>query len=840
MHSARRLGRGLSGTRWSARYVLPLVLLCACTGSSTNNLDAGVSVSDSAVITLASLSVTPATPAIARGSQQAFIATGRFTDSSSQDLSAQVAWSVQDASGTGVATIEPSGVATGRSIGSAVITAAYQGMTATATLQVVLPVPAQIQILPNRPSIAQLTTQQFRAIGSFADNSSEDITAQVSWASTDLSGSNVARINAAGLATSTNPGQATITASYGNQSASTVLQVNNVTLSSIALSPMSPKLAKGLSLQLRAFGTFSDSSQQEVSDLAAWTATDLAGSGVATVSSSGLVAGKSAGTSTISVMALGKTASMIATVEDATLSAVAVAPASVTLYQQRSQQLTATATYSSGSTQDVTNTATWSASDLSGSNVAAINAAGLARGNADGSARITARYGGSTGTATISVIGPDPGAPTLTGITPNLARIGMVSLQGTNFAAGDTVRIAGQLASDVVVVSATEIRATLPNLTGSFGLLPVSVTHPDGRMVTRGDLFRYLSSVYFNVVKTATSGKDPASVATADLNKDGYPDLAVADASGNSVSVILSSGAGTFNSPYPYFIGTAPSSVTTGDWNGDGRIDLAVTNSGSNSVSILLNSGTGTFGLSSSVMVGMRPSSITAGDWNGDGRVDLAVTNAGSGTVSILLGNGMAGFTGSSVTSGSDPLMVLGRDLNKDGKLDLAVMNHASANVSVHLGNGDGTFKTPIIVSGGIDARSLALGDWNGDSILDLAVANAAPGEDSITVRLGAGDGTFSSTATSYKVGTTPLYVITVDLNGDGRLDLATVNRASNDVSMLLGDGAGGFGTATKFPGGTSPSFLATDVISGDNKPDLIVLNPGSLDNVRMMISTAL
>src|SRR6516164_340033 len=125
---------------------------------------------------------------------------------------------------------------------------------------------------------------------------------------------------------------------------------------------------------------------------------------------------------------------------------------------------------------------------------------------------------------------------------------------------------------------------------------------------------------------------------------------------------------------------------------------------------------------------GSGPQSVAVGDFNGDGKPDLAVVNSYSNNVSVLLGNGDGTFQPAvsyGTGSGTGPAFVAVGDFNHDGKLDLAVANSNSSNVSVLLGNGDGTFQTAVNYDVGGAPTSIAVGDFNHDGKLDLAVANS-------------------------------------------------------------------------------------------------------------------
>ena len=300
---------------------------------------------------------------------------------------------------------------------------------------------------------------------------------------------------------------------------------------------------------------------------------------------------------------------------------------------------------------------------------------------------------------------------------------------------------------------------------------------------------------------------EPAALAVGDFNGDGKLDLAVADTGSNTISVLLGNGDGTFRPPIKYVSGSEPASIAVGDFNGDGKLDLAVANVSSNSVTVLLGNGDGTFQNAITVYysAGSTPFSVAAGDFNRDGRLDLAVANTGSNNISVLLGNGDGTFKPAiNYLAGSTPASIAVGDLNGDGKLDLAVANAGSNNVSVLLGNGDGTFKPVINYAAGSGPGSVAVGDFNGDGKLDLVVANSAAngGTPSVGLLLGHGDGTFQ-TAVDYTAGVQPQWLAVGDFNRDGRLDIAVADAANGSSSVFVLSASATF--ADQLVGTTSP-----------------------------------
>jgi hypothetical protein len=361
------------------------------------------------------------------------------------------------------------------------------------------------------------------------------------------------------------------------------------------------------------------------------------------------------------------------------------------------------------------------------------------------------------------------------------------------------------------------------------------------------------ASAGFLTALNTPAGLEPSAVAVGDFNEDGIPDLVligVNKGTGNpnetgQAMVLLGRGDGTFQAGAIYLLGAQraydnwqviATSVAVGDFNRDGHLDLAVTNSGDNTISVLLGNGDGTFQAPQNTAVGIEPLALAVADFNGDGYLDVAVLNSahisgnqyGEGTVGLLLGNGDGSFQpAQTYQTGRAPSGLAVGDFNCDGALDLAVtipnLNGGNGTVAIFLGKGDGSFQAAQSYAVGPLPQAPAVADFNGDGHLDLAVPNQGYPAKGVSVLLGNGDGTFQA-AQNYATNST-LYSLAVgDFNADGRPDLVLVGPAG--AAIWLGQGDGTFQAGQFLGVGAGPVAVAD--FNQDAKSDLAVIDSGS------------
>jgi hypothetical protein len=400
-----------------------------------------------------------------------------------------------------------------------------------------------------------------------------------------------------------------------------------------------------------------------------------------------------------------------------------------------------------------------------------------------------------------------------------------LTVNGTGFVSSSVVKWNGD-ALVTQFISGTQLTAIVPaeDIAKATTASVTVVTPAPGGGTSNVAFFTVYAntgnSVSFVVGTALTGGANSNSVAVGDFNGDGKLDVAVANRDSNNASILLGDGTGNFTIASTPSVGWGPEAIAVGDFNGDGKLDFAATNVYDNTVSIMLGDGTGNFTLASSLPYGGGKAAV--GDFNGDGKLDFALPACGNG-VCILEGDGTGNFTLASSPNYGGGSVALG-DFNRDGKLDLAIAGYGNG-ICILLGDGTGNFTFASSMSGDYP-YSIKVGDFNGDGKLDLATANSGRFDTDNTASIYLGDGTGNfRLVSSPVVGKFPDAVAVGDFNGDDKLDLAVASYWDGTVSILLGDGRGNF-TLASTPSGMGLAFsVAVGDFNGDGKLDLVVAN---------------
>jgi hypothetical protein len=282
--------------------------------------------------------------------------------------------------------------------------------------------------------------------------------------------------------------------------------------------------------------------------------------------------------------------------------------------------------------------------------------------------------------------------------------------------------------------------------------------------------------------------------------------------------------------PTGSMVGPGPGAVTTiaGDANGDGAVDVMVTDPLGAGPLVLLNDGDGTFGAPGLVAAESGVGALAAGDVDGDHDLDLVGRTGDEVLVMLGSGDGTFATTSRLTASGNAQQAVAVLDANADHRPDIAATTPSG--VQTFLGGGDGTFTpgptTPLL---GL-LSDLTPATFDGDGRADLAVVDATPLSQRIVALRGNGDGSFVESG-SGAVGRGPEGVMAGDLDGDGFDDAVSVDSFSGpafSISVLLSDGAGGFGPATHLPTAWGPVSGAIGDLDGDDDLDVVVSGVGA------------
>jgi len=339
---------------------------------------------------LVSIAVKPEAATIAKQTTQQFTVTGTFSDGSTRNLTNQVtSWT---SSATAVATVAPSGLVSGLTPGSATITANVGSVSDSTLLTVSNATLSSIAVAPSGASLQPNAKLNFTAVGTFSDSSTQNLTGQVTWSSDNTAAATVSNLSGTkGVVKGVAAGTANIIAAMLGVTGSSPVTVTAAVLTSIKVSTTgAPFTAPAGQVQYMATGTYSDGSTQNLTTAVTWISSNPA---VATITQNGLATGQGAGSTTITATQNSVVGTTELAVTASKLVSVSVTSpnSSSKLASQTSVQLKATGTFEDGTTQDFTDSATWTSSDATVATVSSTN--GVVRGVAPGTATIRAVFG---------------------------------------------------------------------------------------------------------------------------------------------------------------------------------------------------------------------------------------------------------------------------------------------------------------------------------------------------------------------------------------------------------------------------------------------------------------
>ncbi len=421
--------------------------------------------------TLVSIAIRPATVSIPNGLTAQLVATGTYSDHTTQDITALVTWTssssavfVSNATGS-------SGLATAIALGIATVMATdASGITATATVTVTAAVLEALSVTPPTSTVPVGVPQPYAAIGTFTDATTRDMTSSVTWSSTSPL---VAAVSSTGLASALAVGTTTIGAldPMSGLIATASLTVSPAVLESLAITPASTSIANGLTEPFIAIGIFSDGSHTDLTSTVSWSVP----SGTAVVSSTGIAASNGVGPSTIEAALGAITTTATLNVTAATIVAIQVTPALPSLPLGTTRHFGATAIFTDGSTMDVTGAVTWSSTNVNSgnpdatiSNVAGSN--GLVTATAVGSTTITATYPSASAPSGSTVLTVKSAALVSIAVTPTSPSLPAGATQQFAAAGTYTDGTTTDITDSVTWASSAPAVLSVSSAAGSVGL----------------------------------------------------------------------------------------------------------------------------------------------------------------------------------------------------------------------------------------------------------------------------------------------------------------------------------------------------------------------------------
>lgn len=527
--------------------------------------------------TLVSIAVTSANSAttVAAGATLQMAAQGKYSDGSLADITSQVTWTTSDLT---LAKANATGLLTASKAGTVTVSATQGSVSGTMNITVSQATLSSISIL-GAGSLAAGVNEQLAAQGIFTDSTTQSITSQVTWQSSDPT---VATVSSSGLLTAVKAGNVTVTASLNSVSGNAGVTVTSAVLTAINVSMTTPNVVAGGSEQLTATGVYSDNSMQSLTTQVMWSSSDAT---VASVNAVGMLTAVKGGSVTVTATlgTISGTGNVV--VNAATLTSITVSPALFSIASGQNKQLSALGVYSNGTSQDVTSQVTWNSQNTA---AATVSSSGLVSGVAAGSAMITATMGSATGSAVAtitsaqlqSILVTPATASIATGQTQAFSANGIFSdgsqvditssvtwnSSATNFATVDVTGLATGLSAGTAMISASSgsVTSAAPAvLTVTPAVLTEIGIAPDGQYIPVGGQFQLtLTGTYSdNTTQTITnatwSSSDP-SFASVDPNTGIV--TGVANSNNNAITITATYG-GLTNTTTVYITSAVPESL---------------------------------------------------------------------------------------------------------------------------------------------------------------------------------------------------------------------------------------------------------------------------------------